>query len=98
MAGQVADPLESQPAGDVVTHRQRVRIVEPDRIADRQPQRAESRADGLDRLARGLLEDRPTDRTGVLRVDVDAPVDQRPVRDPGAAEAQPPVDARVAER
>src|SRR4029453_11167987 len=50
MASQVAEALEPQAPGHVVANGQRVGVLEPEWIADREPQRTEPRPERRERL------------------------------------------------
>src|SRR3989449_1999541 len=96
MLGEVAQRLEAQPVGHLGPHGQRVGVGEAERLADRQPPGLEPCADLLWCPERGVLQDDEAECSRVLRIEVDRPRLDGPIREAGAAEADPPLDAGFA--
>ena len=96
VAREVADAPERQPLGRLGTDRERVRVAEAERLAHRQSRRREARADRLGRSERRVLQDDVGERSRVLGIEVDGARRDRAIGDAGAAEAELPLDPRLA--
>jgi hypothetical protein len=88
VAAEVADRPQPQSLGGGAPDGQRIRVVEAQRIADREAERMQPIAERGDRRHRRVFQDQAADRSRVLDVDVDVAAGQRAIHDARTAEAQ----------
>src|SRR5262245_30658909 len=96
MPGQVADRPELQALRRLPADGERVRVGEAQRTAHLETARRKPPADRGDAIERWVLQDHPGERACVLGVQVDVTMLERASGDTGAAEAELPLDARLA--